>query len=104
MEDHEVHYTHDAHSAHKRKQRRLWLRFALGSVLALALTLLVMPPTSAAAAPIDWTGVTFTFNAEDLVANAFGFFELFVPIVAVIGGLGLGAWIVQTVIKLLPGL
>jgi hypothetical protein len=104
MEDHEVHYTHSAHSAHKRKQRRSWLlRFVLGSVLALALTLLVMP-TSTYAAPIDWTGVTFTFNAEDLVSNAFGFFELFVPIVAVIGGLGLGAWIVQTVIKLLPGL
>lgn len=100
----QVHYTHNAHSAHKRKQRRSWLlRFALGSVLALTVTLL-MVPTSTYAAPIDFSTITFTFNAGDMVANAFGFFELFVPIVAVIGGLGLGAWVVQTVVKLLPGL
>lgn len=69
-----------------------WMAF-LGAIALVALT-----ATSTFAAPIDFSTVTVNFSADDLVANAFGFFGLFGGIMAIVIGLSLGAKIVKWVI------
>lgn len=89
----------------QQQKGSFWLRNRfkiVGAVLGVLFATVFSLPSGAYAAPIDFTSITFTFDAADLIANAVGFFGLLSPIVMVIAAIILGVFLVRTVINMIP--
>ncbi len=68
----------------------------------LAVPFAIASPTFAQAPPsqaVSFAGMSM--NMQDLVTSAMNFFNLLVPVIMLIGGIAVGAFIVRTVINVL---